>query len=128
VGPDAVAAGQPGAAYSGTPVAPATARQLRNPVEPTEESLAIGRQIYTQNCMVCHGVQGRGDGPAARALRPPPADLAQHVTQHTDGELWWWITNGVAGTQMPAWKDVLSDTERWHVLNYIKDAFAPATG
>ena len=116
-----------GPAYSGTPVAPAEARLLRNPVPKTDESLAIGRQIYTQNCLVCHGPQGRGDGPAARALRPPPADLAQHVQQHTEGELWWWITNGVPGTAMPAWKDVLSDTDRWHVLNYIVEAFTPAT-
>jgi mono/diheme cytochrome c family protein len=120
-------AGQAGQAYTGTPVAPAAARQIRNPVPPTEASLAQGRQIYQQNCMVCHGVGGRGDGPAARTLRPPPADLAQHVAAHTEGELWWWITNGVAGTPMPAWRTVLSDVERWHVLNYIKDAFAPAT-
>ena len=31
-------------------------------------------------------------------MRPPLADLTQHVTAHTEGELWWWITNGVAGT------------------------------
>jgi putative copper resistance protein D len=82
-------------------------------------------QIYQQNCMVCHGVQGRGDGPAARAMRPPPADLTQHVTAHTEGELWWFVTNGVAGTQMPAWKNSLSDNDRWDVINYITKAFAP---
>jgi mono/diheme cytochrome c family protein len=120
--------GPPGAVGApGTPVAPAEARFLKNPVPPTEESLARGQQIYVQNCLVCHGPQGRGDGPAARALRPPPADLTQHVTAHTEGELWWWITNGVAGTQMPAWKNALSDRERWDVLNYVVAAFAPAT-
>jgi mono/diheme cytochrome c family protein len=123
------ASGNPGAAGAvgapGTPVAPADARFLKNPIAPTDDSLARGQQLYQQNCMVCHGVQGRGDGPAARAMRPPPADLTQHVTAHTEGELWWWITNGVAGTQMPAWKNSLSDNERWDVLNYIVKAFAP---
>ena len=47
--------------------------------------------------MVCHGVQGHGDGPAARAMRPPPADLSQHVTAHTQGELWWWIFMRISG-------------------------------
>jgi mono/diheme cytochrome c family protein len=59
-------------------------------------------------------------------MRPPPADLAQHVTQHTEGELWWWITNGIPGTAMPAWANVLSEAERWDVVNYIVSAFAPA--
>ena len=110
---------------AGTPVAPAEARFLRNPIPAAQESLARGQQLYTQNCMVCHGVQGRGDGPAARTLRPPPADLSQHVTAHTEGELWWFITNGVQGTQMPAWKSVLTDNERWDLVNYIRSAFAP---
>ena len=40
------------------------------------------------------------------------------------GELWWWITNGVAGTQMPAWRDAISESDRWSVLNYIVKSFA----
>lgn len=113
----------PGAA--GTPVAPAEARFLRNPIPVTPESLQRGQQLYQQNCAVCHGLTGHGDGPAARAMRPPPADLTQHVTQHTEGELWYWITNGIPGTQMPAWKGALTDDQRWDVVSYIVTAFAP---
>jgi mono/diheme cytochrome c family protein len=75
--------------------------------------------------MVCHGAQGHGDGPAARGLRPAPADLTVHVPLHTEGELWWWITNGIAGTPMPAWKAVLTDEERWHLVNYLEAQFGP---
>lgn len=113
--------GTPGAA--GTPVAPAEARFLRNPIPATPDSLQRGQQLYQQNCAVCHGPTGRGDGPAARAMRPPPADLTQHVAQHTEGELWYWITNGIPGTQMPAWKGALTDDQRWDVVNYIVSAF-----
>ena len=128
--PAAQGTAQPGGFGAGaavTPVAPADARFLKNPIEPTQESLARGQQVFTQNCMVCHGVNGRGDGPAAQAMRPPPADLTQHVQAHTEGELWWFISNGVTGTQMPAWKNALSDNERWDVVNYIVSAFSPAS-
>jgi mono/diheme cytochrome c family protein len=37
-----------------------------------------------------------------------------------DGEIYWVVTNGVAKT-MPAFKDKLSDTERWQIVNYVRD-------
>ncbi len=98
---------------------------VENPIPPTEESLSRGRMIYQQHCQVCHGAQGRGDGPAAASLRPPPADLAYHVYQHPDGQFFAWFTQGIPGTAMPAYGATLSEEDRWHVLNYI-NTFAPA--
>jgi mono/diheme cytochrome c family protein len=106
---------------SGYRLSLASATPLVNPVEPTAESIARGQLVYAQNCLVCHGAQGRGDGPAARALRPPPADLRVHMAAgHTDAQLYDWVTNGVAGTAMPAWKHTLSELDRWNVINYIR--------
>jgi len=34
-------------------------------------------RVFVQYCSTCHGVHGRGDGPAASALQPPPADLTR---------------------------------------------------
>ena len=45
---------------------------------------------------------------------------------HTDADLFYWLSEGVAGTAMPAFKDRLSVDERWHVINYLK-TFAPVT-
>ncbi len=39
------------------------------------ENVARGRQIYLQRCASCHGLTGEGDGPVARALSTPPANL-----------------------------------------------------
>ena len=36
-----------------------------------------GRDLYEQNCEVCHGADGRGKGPLAEALRDRPADLTE---------------------------------------------------
>ena len=44
-----------------------------------------------------------GDGPGARGLAKPPADLtARHTADHTAGDLYWWLTHGIATGPMPA--------------------------
>lgn len=104
----------------------AAAQPVANPIPTSPASLARGQQIYASSCLVCHGVEGRGDGPAGRALRPPPADLRVHMAAgHTDQQLFDRITNGVPGTAMPAWKEQLTPEERWHVINYIRSLAAP---
>jgi mono/diheme cytochrome c family protein len=68
---------------------------------------ALGRALYAVHCASCHGARGEGDGPGARALRPRPANLAEHeYTLARLGETLW---NGVAGTSMPAWRDRSTD-------------------
>jgi copper transport protein len=93
---------------------------LTNPFPSTADSLATGRQVYQQNCQSCHGVDGRGDGPAAAGLDPPPADLVVHVPLHFDQAMFNFIKNGIPGTSMGPLGDKLTDEEIWHVINYIK--------
>jgi cytochrome c oxidase cbb3-type subunit I/II len=64
---------------------------------------ADARQLWLANCAGCHGVQGRGDGPAATWLRPTPANLIEH--DYSRDYLVKVLWNGVAGTSMPAWRD-----------------------
>ena len=47
-------------------MAPPDAAKRPNPVSATTNSLARGEQIYLQNCVVCHGAEGEGDGPGGR--------------------------------------------------------------
>jgi mono/diheme cytochrome c family protein len=42
-----------------------------------QTSPASGKQMFNNYCAVCHGVDGRGSGPAAAALKNPPPDLAE---------------------------------------------------
>jgi copper transport protein len=94
-----------------------------NPIPPTEPSIERGRMIFEQNCIVCHGPEGRGDGPQAATLRPPPADIRLHLPLHDDTELFWFIENGVPGTAMPAWGGELSDEDIWNVINFMRATF-----
>lgn len=104
----------------------ALASTIRNPIPPTEASVLRGQSIYVGQCAVCHGDNGRGDGPLALGLNPRPADLRVHLAAgHTDAQLYDWVTNGYPGSAMPAFKDQLSDEDRWHVLNFIRVSFGP---
>ncbi len=97
---------------------------VQNPIPPSAASIDRGRDIYVQNCAVCHGINGRGDGPAGLSLVPRPSDFRVHLAAgHTDAQLFDWISNGFPGTAMPAWRDTLSEEDRWHVINYIKTTF-----
>ena len=99
----------------------------------SEVSAAKGARIYQQKCIICHGKDGKGNGPVAASLKHPPADLTNHF--HTspgkgDGYLFWRISEGgmvepfrSQGSAMPAFKSSLSEKERWQVLVYIHQEF-----
>ena len=56
-------------------------------------------------------------------LNPSPADLTVHTAPgvHPDGQLFVWITDGFPGnTVMPVFRNILSNEERWHIINYIR--------
>jgi cytochrome c553 len=78
--------------------------------------------LFNKNCAVCHGEQGRGNGPAAASLSIKPPDYGNgHLDIHTDGDIFYWIQNGISqGSPMPAFKDKLTDDEIWNLVNYVR--------
>jgi putative copper export protein/mono/diheme cytochrome c family protein len=84
-------------------------------------SVASGAALYRVHCAACHGPGGRGDGPARAGLPRLPADLtAPHTTQHTAGDMFWWLTHGIPTAGMPPFGAVLSEEERWDLINFIR--------
>ncbi len=88
-------------------------------------SIMDGAALFPQNCAMCHGPEGHGDGPAAKGLPVPPADLtAAHLWMHSDGELFWWLSHGMeapeGGLAMPGFAPVLSDNQRWALIDFIR--------
>jgi putative copper export protein/mono/diheme cytochrome c family protein len=88
-------------------------------------SIAHGEALFLRNCAGCHGPEGEGDGPAAVGLHIKPDDLTMpHVLQHTDGEMFWWLTHGVddpeGGLAMPGFAASLSADDRWALIDYVR--------
>lgn len=101
----------------------------RTPVFPDEDSLDRGKQLYGQQCSVCHGPEGRGDGPAAKGLDPKPANFRdlEHSSIYGPGEKYWIIGNGSGKTGMPAFAQI-RPLDRWHLVNYIHSLQNETTG
>ena len=101
-------------------VAPDDAKKIKNPFPPTPETLADGEMLFGDNCALCHGDKGMGDGPGAKTIKVKPANFTDEklMAEETDGSLFWKMSNGRG--PMPAWKSVLSDKERWELVGYIR--------
>jgi mono/diheme cytochrome c family protein len=80
----------------------------------------LGEQTFRQQCAPCHGEKGRGDGPAAVAFNPRPADFTnpEGVVKMTDDELLEVITKGRAA--MPAFEAILNEEARKALVSYIR--------
>jgi len=89
---------------------------------------SLGRPIYEQNCAVCHGPNGDGDGKEAHRIENKPTDFTRGEFKFKStypgslpfsSDLYHSITNGIRGTAMLAQLH-LTDEERWAVVEYIK--------
>ncbi|MFT5657434.1 MAG: mono/diheme cytochrome c family protein [Gammaproteobacteria bacterium] len=99
-------------------MAPKAESATKNPIKLSEKSVIAGQKLYAANCVSCHGVTGEGDGPTGAYLKPKPANLKAMANQHPDGDFAYKIKVGRGA--MPGWDSSMSDTQVWHLVNFIK--------
>ena len=106
---------------------PAPYGGVRNPLPKTADTIRPGGALYRERCAGCHDPSGMGHGDAGLALYPSPALLADliRMPQAVDEYLLWAISEGGApfGTQMPAFKDTLSQEQIWQIITYMRAGF-----
>jgi len=101
----------------------AEARANKSPVEPTPDNIAKGKALFEGKgtCFNCHGKNGDGQGEAGKILNPSPRNFTncKFHKKRKDGELFWVIKNGSAGTGMvPLIPAAITELEAWTIINY----------
>jgi len=101
---------------------------------PVDQNAALSEEavdaIYLKRCSQCHGVDGDGLGVAAEYMYPLPRDFTMGLFKYkttdsdsefpTDDDLRITIRDGLIGTAMPGWKELLSDAEIDALIEKIK--------
>ncbi len=103
---------------------PKEAKEMKNPLNasPDGTDAAAGRNLYQKYCTACHGYDGSGKTAAGSGLYPPPSDLRPTAIadrKQSDGELFYFIQNGVRNTGMPGWR--LPDQQIWQLVVYLRN-------
>ncbi len=78
-----------------------------------DESLLAGQEIYAENCVECHGVNGR-----SKILGAADFSDQRFMSDHPASQLYVSITQGKGS--MPAWQARLDQDNRWEVIDYIR--------
>lgn len=100
-------------------LAPKEADKITNPLKNSIKDTKKGKKLYNSMCWSCHGITGNGDGPASKTLNPKPANhTSEDFQNQTDGAIYWKLSTG--RSMMPAYGKVISKTERWQLVNYIR--------
>ncbi len=93
---------------------------------------ARGEQLYRDDCALCHGENADGRGARSMGLDRKPANFTDPVWSRPESasRAFQAITNGVPGSAMPAWANVLSADDRWALVAFLTSVSerAPAGG
>lgn len=93
--------------------------ELSNPLEVTKQSIARGKEVFENYCLVCHGETGEGDGPIIPKFPNPPSFYTKRLRQYSDGRIYHIIM--VGSGDMPSHGEQIDELDRWRLIHYIKD-------
>ncbi len=108
---------------------------LGTPPPRTDDTIAQGKALYTKlSCALCHGEQGRGDGPSAYGLvddsgqRIPARDFSKpsgFKAGYATKEIVRTFLTGLNGTPMPSFNGLISKEDAWKLAYYVETLVKP---
>lgn len=96
---------------------------LRNPVSATPDNFAAARQHFADHCASCHANDGSGNTEMGQSFYPKAPDMRLPRSQQlSDGEIFYFIENGIRLTGMPAWSTGTLEGEKasWELVHFIR--------
>jgi mono/diheme cytochrome c family protein len=95
--------------------------KIDKPWVENDDVIAHGAQVFANNCAVCHGPKGLGDGPAGMSLNPKPRNFVEGKWAGGGDSisLFKTVQNGRPGTSMASFAH-LPVTDRWSVIQFIR--------
>jgi len=98
--------------------------QLKNPIPLTPVSLARGKKVFETFCLVCHGPEGKGDGPLIPKFPNPPSFTSRAVKDYPEGRIFHTVTRGFG--MMASYASQISPEDRWKLVQYVQTLQHPA--
>ena len=102
------------------------------PIQPDEQNLLAGAQIYRDQCAACHGFRSNPSTFARHMFPSAPQLWENHgdgsvvgVSDDPPGETYWKVDNGIRLSGMPAFHDLLTETQIWQVSLLLANADKP---
>ncbi len=94
--------------------------KITEPWVANEDMVKHGKKVFAQNCAMCHGNEGKGDGPAGQALNPKPRNLVEGPWKKGGGYIGIYtvLLEGLPGTSMAAYAQ-LKSVDRWALVQFI---------
>ncbi len=94
---------------------------VKEPWVSTPELVAYGKKQFETNCSMCHGPEGKGDGPAGQGLKPPPRNLVEGKWTQGVGAIAHFkvLEHGIPGSSMPSFGQ-LKAADRWALVQFVQ--------
>jgi mono/diheme cytochrome c family protein len=95
------------------------APQQQNPIQPTETNLLDGARLYRDKCADCHGRPDNPESDYGRSFYPRAPQFMKTRPSQPQNQNFYIIKNGVRWTAMPAWGNIMADSEIWQVVTFL---------